>query len=201
MAGRAMNALRFALAAALLLAACSPHQTNTSMPPPLAGAAIGGPFALTDQDGHAVTDRSFRGKYRIVYFGYTFCPDVCPVDMQTLGAGMKLLEGSDPALAARIVPIFITVDPARDTPPVLRAFVRAFYPRMVGLTGSPAAIAAAAKAYAIFYKRGEATPGGGYIVAHSRQAYLMDPDGKPLALLPVDGTPQQIADEIRRWAT
>ena len=198
-----MTNRRPALLAALALAACSPSEPDTSSAPatpPLAGARIGGPFTLVDQDGQQVSDRRFAGKYRIMYFGYTFCPDVCPTDMQTIGGAMKLLEASDPALAARIVPIFVTVDPTRDTPAVVKQFVTAFHPRIVGLTGSPAAIETVKKEFAIFSAKGDAAPGGGYLVNHSRQAYLMDPDGKPLALLPQDKGPQALADDIKRWA-
>ena len=190
---------RLILAATLALAACAPSPPNAQAP--LEGARIGGPFALIDQDGRAVTDRSFAGKYRLMYFGYTFCPDVCPVDMQNVGAGMRLLEKSDPALAARVVPVFVTVDPARDTPAVLKEFVRAFHPRMVGLTGSPQAIAAAEKAYAVYAKKGAVSPGGGYMMDHQNAVYLMDPAGKPLALIPADEGPKAVADEIAKWAT
>ncbi|RDE05015.1 SCO family protein [Sphingomonas aracearum] len=191
---------RVAAALLLTLAACSPDPPAAApAQPPLAGARIGGPFTLTDQNGRSVSDRDFAGKYRIVYFGYTFCPDVCPVDVQNIGAALRLLEKSDPALAARVVPIFITVDPARDTPAVLKQFVSAFHPRMVGLTGSPQAIDAVAKEYAIFHQVGDKQPGGGYLVNHSRQAYLMGPEGEPLALLPQEGPLQAIAAEIRKW--
>ena len=197
-----MTSFRPAFLAALALAACSPSSpdTDTAKSPPLAGARIGGPFTLVDQDGRQVTDSQFAGKYRIMYFGYTFCPDVCPTDMQTIGAAMKMLESSDPALAARIVPVFVTVDPTRDTPAIVKQFVSAFHPRMVGLTGTPEAIEAVKKEYAIFSAKGDASPGGGYLVNHSRQAYLMDPDGKPLALLPQDKGPQAVADDIKIWA-
>lgn len=194
-----MTSFRPVFLAALALAACSPSVPDTPATPPLAGARIGGPFTLTDQNGRQVTDRQFAGKYRIMYFGYTFCPDVCPTDMQTIGGAMKLLEASDPALAARIVPIFVTVDPTRDTPAALQQFVTAFHPRIVGLTGSVGAIEAVKKEFAIFSAKAEASPGGGYLVNHSRQAYLMDPDGKPLALLPQDKGPQALADDIKRW--
>jgi protein SCO1/2 len=201
MAGRAMNEIVRALAAlllALLPTACSAPADAPSRPP-LQGARIGGAFTLVDQDGRTVTDRSFAGKYRIVYFGYTFCPDVCPTDAQHIGAGLRLVEQADPKLGAKIVPIFITVDPARDTPAVLKSFTAAFHPRMVGLTGSADAIAAAAKAYAVYYKKGEVTANGGYMMDHSSVAYLMDPDGKPLALLPVEQTPEAVATELKRW--
>lgn len=184
------------LALALAVAACSSEPA--AAPPPLAGARIGGPFRLTDQDGRTVTDGDFAGRYRVMYFGYTFCPDVCPTDAQNIGAALRRLEKDDPALAARVVPIFVTVDPARDTPAAMKPFVRAFHPRFVGLTGSPQAIAATAKAYGIYYARGAGTSGG-YLVDHGRQIYLMDPAGKPLALLP-EGPPERIAAEIRRWA-
>ena len=204
--GQDMNtrsALTPSLSAALLLLLALPACHARSRPaaqPPLAGAAIGGPFALVDQHGRAVTERSFAGRYRIMYFGYTFCPDVCPTDVAAIAAGVKLVEGADPALGRQIVPVFISVDPVRDTPPVLARFASAFSPRLVALTGSPAAVAAAAKAYAVYYSRG-ATSNGGYLVNHSRQAYLMSKDGKPLALLPTEQGPQAVANEIRRWTT
>jgi protein SCO1/2 len=201
MAARAMNEIVRAIAALLLAlvpTACSAPADVPSRPP-LEGARIGGPFKLVDQDGRTVTDRSFAGKYRIVYFGYTFCPDVCPTDAQHIGAGLRLVEGTDPALAAKIVPIFITIDPTRDTPAVLKAFTAAFHPGMVGLTGTPDAIAGAAKAYAVYYAKGKVTANGGYMMDHTSIAYLMDPAGKPLALLPVDQTPEAVAGELRRW--
>ena len=194
------HVIRRALAALLvaaLPAACSGPAAPARAP--LEGARIGGPFALTDQDGRPARDTDFAGKYRIVYFGYTFCPDVCPVDARNIGAGLAALDRSDPAIAARIVPIFITIDPERDTPAVLKSFVANFHPRMIGLTGSVAAIDAVAKAYAIYHQKGEVSPGGGYLVDHSRVAYLMDPQGKPLALLPQDKSPEAVATELRRW--
>lgn len=192
---------RVALLAALLVAAapvaCS--KPADTAPAPLAGAKIGGPFRLTDQDGRIVTDASLAGKYRVMYFGYTFCPDVCPTDMQTLGAGLRAFEAKDAARGAKVVPVFVTVDPERDTPAVLKPFVAAFHPRMIGLTGTPQAIAATAKDYAIFYEKQPPAPGGGYMVQHSRVAYLMDPQGKPLVLIPVDKTPDDVASELGRW--
>jgi protein SCO1/2 len=203
-AGETMNMIPFRrsamIACAVALTACSPAAKQPEQSPPLAGAAIGGPFTLTNQDGQQVSDRDFAGKYRIMYFGYTFCPDVCPTDMQVVGTAMTRLDKSDPALSKRIVPIFVTIDPARDTPAVLKQFVSAFYPRMVGLTGSPEAIAKTAKEFAVYYKKGDAAPGGGYLMQHSSQTYLMDPAGKPLALLPTDQGAEAVAAEIERWA-
>jgi len=193
---------RLMLAPAALLAAalssCSSPTPSMPAQPPLAGARIGGPFKLVDQNGRTVTDDDFAGRYRIMYFGYTFCPDICPTDAQNIGAGFRLIEKSDPALAARVVPVFVSIDPARDTPAVLKQFVAAFHPRMVGLTGSAAEIARVAKAYGVFFARGKGTEDG-YLMEHSRQIYLMDPAGKPLALLP-EAPPQALADEIAKWA-
>ncbi len=193
-----MNIVRHGLFGALALAACSPTPVAPARPP-LEGARIGGPFSLTDQNGRSVSDRDFAGRYRIMYFGYTFCPDVCPTDVQAIGAALKTLEASDPAVAARILPVFVTVDPARDTPAVLRSFVSAFHPRMVGLTGTPQQIERVKKEFAVFSAKGDPSPGGGYLVNHSRQTYLMDPDGKPIALLPQEQGPKAVADEIKRW--
>ncbi|MGN6619734.1 MAG: SCO family protein [Sphingomonas sp.] len=194
-----VRAARYALAA-IALSSCSPNASGSTEAPPLAGATIGGPFQLIDQDGKPVSDRDFAGRYRIMYFGYTFCPDVCPTDMQNLGAAMRQLDKTDPKLSTRITPIFVSVDPARDTPAVLKPFVSAFYPRLVGLTGSASAIAATAKEYRVFYQRQPATPGGSYIVQHSDQAILFGPDGKPLAIVPVSESPQAIVATLERWA-
>ncbi|MEH3122769.1 MAG: SCO family protein [Sphingomonas phyllosphaerae] len=190
---------RFAATLALMIAGpLSGCAREPAGEPPLAGARIGGAFTLTDQDGRTVTDRDFAGRYRIVYFGYTFCPDVCPTDVQNVAAALKTIERDDHALGKRIVPIFITIDPARDTPAVLKRFVTAFHPRLVGLTGTPEQIAKVAKEYGIYFARG-AGSGDGYLMDHGRQIYLFDPDGKPLALLP-EGPPAAIATEVRKWA-
>lgn len=186
------------LAAMLALAACQPSATAPAEPP-LAGAKIGGPFRLTDQNGRAVSERDFAGRYRIMYFGYTFCPDVCPVDLQKIGAGLKALEASDPALAAKVTPVFVTVDPARDTAAIRKEFVANFHPRMVGLGGTPEATKAVAQEYGVYYQLHEPGPGGGYLVDHSRQAVLFGPDGQPLALVPAEKAPAEIAAELKRW--
>lgn len=190
------------LAALLLLAGCSaPSDPRTAAPgkPPLEGAAIGGPFALVDGNNRPVTDRSFPGQWRIMYFGYTFCPDVCPTDAAAIGAGLKLAEQADAERAAKVTPVFVTVDPARDTPAVVGQFAANFHPRFVGLTGPQAAIDAIKKGYAVYSARGETSPGGGYLVDHSRQAYLMDPAGKPVAFVEQDKGPQAVADAIAKW--
>jgi len=166
---------------------------------PLAGARIGGPFTLTDQDGRRVSDSAFKGKYRLVYFGYSFCPDVCPTDLQRLMQGFRLVERDDAARAAKIQPIFITVDPARDTPPVIRQFVSSFHPRLIGLTGSEAEIAQVAREFAVVYRKEKGSTPDAYLVDHSRMAMLFGPEGQPIALIPQDGTPQAIAAELVKW--
>ena len=165
--------LMLSLAAATCLAACS----SAAADPPLKGARIGGPFALTDQDGRTVRDSDFAGKYRIVYFGYTHCPDICPNDLAVIGQAMRRLDKSAPALAARIQPVFVTVDPERDTPAVMKAYTAAFYPRLVGLTGTPS-----------------------QVVDHSRTTLLMGPKGEPLALLPSDQGADALVAELTKWA-
>jgi protein SCO1/2 len=185
-----------ALFLALLLGACADRPIQ---PPPLQGATMGGPFTLTDQNGQRVSDSAFAGKYRLVYFGFTFCPDVCPTDMQVLGAGLRQFEAQDSGRGAKVQPIFISVDPARDTPPVLRQFVANFHPRFVGFTGSEAEIAQVARAYRIFYDRGEPGPDGAYLVNHSRNAVLYGPQGEPVAMIPQDQGPAAVAAELDRW--
>ncbi|WP_213979577.1 SCO family protein [Sphingomonas sp. dw_22] len=186
-------------ALALLLSASALAGCGQSQQPPLAGARIGGPFALTDQNGKTVHDTDFAGKYRIVYFGYTYCPDVCPTDMQKIGQAMRILDKGDPALSDKIVPIFITVDPERDTPPVLKQFVANFHPRVVGLTGSPDAIARVAKDYAVYFKKQPVSAGGGYLVDHLAVAFLMGPKGEPIASLPIDKDGDAVAADLRHW--
>ena len=169
--------------------------------PPLKGAKIGGPFTLSDQDGHKVSDTDFAGKYRLIYFGYTFCPDVCPTDVQTLMKGYRQLEADNPGLAAKIQPIFITIDPARDTPEKVKQFVRAFHPRLIGLTGSEAEIAAVAKRYAIYYKKQAPDAGAeGYLMDHARQAMLFGPNGEPVALVAQDRDAAAVVADLERWA-
>jgi len=186
------------LAAIPFLAAC---QRNVEQPP-LAGATMGGPFTLTDQDGRRVSDTAFAGKYRLVYFGYSFCPDVCPTDLALIGAGLRQFEARDPTRAAKVQPIFISVDPARDTPPVLKRYVAAFHPRLIGLTGTPAEIARVAREYAVYYQAqppADGAPPNAYLVDHSRMITLYDPQGRPMAILPEDQGPAGIANELDRW--
>lgn len=139
-------------------------------------ATVGGPFVLTDQYGHRRSDKDFRGRYMLVYFGYTNCPDVCPTTLSVMADAMDKLEGA----ARQVVPIFITVDPARDTPKVLKDYLSAFGPEFVGLTGSTSRIAAVAKEYRVYVKA-HPPENGGYAVDHSNTIYMMGMDGNFIA--------------------
>jgi len=194
------------LVAGASLSSCSGAPARE--PAPLEGAAIGGSFSLTDQTGKTVTDADFNGRYRLIYFGYSYCPDICPVDLNWLMLGLKQFERSDPARAAKIAPILITVDPERDTPAVLADYVRQFHPRLTGLTGTPEQIADVARKFAVAYQKQPGVTPGAYLVSHIQIAYLIGPDGKPIALIPVDqinttnvneGSPDQVAAELARW--
>ncbi|HEX8215803.1 MAG TPA: SCO family protein [Allosphingosinicella sp.] len=183
------------LLAGLLAGACS-RET-----PPLAGASIGGPFTLTDQNGRQVSDADFNGKYRLVYFGFSYCPDVCPVDLQSIGQGLRRLEKSDPSTAAKVQPIFVSVDPERDTPPVLKDYVAAFHPRLIGLTGTPEQIASVAKAYGVYYAKRDEGDSKEYLMDHMRIALLFGPNGEPIAIVPHDKGAEGVASELERWVT
>jgi protein SCO1/2 len=141
-------------------------------------ATVGGPFTLTGQDGARVSSGDFRGRYMLVYFGYSMCPDVCPT---TLAVMADALGKIDPA-GKKIVPVFITIDPERDTPEVLATYMKAFGDQFVGLTGTPAEIAAVEKEYKVYAKKEPLDPkkglAGGYGMDHSSVIYLMGPDGK-----------------------
>ncbi len=195
------------LALGTALAGCDGEAPAPAARPPLEGARIGGPFTLIDQDGNTVRDSDFAGKYRLIYFGYSFCPDICPVDLQKLMRGLARFEKQAPERGARVQPLFITIDPARDTPAALGAFVRRYHPRLLGLTGTPEQIAQAARSYVVVYNKVEGSAPDRYLMAHTQIAFLMDPDGKPLAMLPVDdpttdddeGAPDKVAAELAKW--
>ena len=179
----------------LLAAACS----RQSEVPPLQGAKLQNAFTLTDGDGRSVSDSQFDGKYRLVYFGFTYCPDVCPVDLQNIGKAMRQLEKSDAKLAERVQPIFITVDPERDTPAVMKQYVSAFHPKIIGLTGTEQQIAAVAKKHGVFFQKEDQTGSSDYLVNHSRIALLFGPEGEPIAIVPHDQGADAIAAELKRW--
>jgi len=159
----------------------------------LAPVSIGGPFALVDQNGMPRSDAEFRGKFMLVFFGYTYCPDVCPTTLAVMGAALDKMGPQ----ADRIVPIFITVDPARDTPDVLKAYLSAFGPRFVGLTGKEEEVAAAAKVYRVYYQAHK-EQGENYAVDHSGVVYLMDKKGGFLANYSLDAAPEKLAADLAK---
>jgi protein SCO1/2 len=157
-------------------------------------APVGGPFELTDQTGHRRTDADFHGKLVVLYFGYTYCPDVCPTELQSISLALDKLG----AAADAVQPVFITVDPERDTPARLAEFVASFHPRLIGLTGSLAEIRKTAIAYRTFFARnGATTTPDDYSVDHSGFIYLLGKDGRYLGFLPPGLAPDAIADAVR----
>jgi protein SCO1/2 len=190
--------LAFALPLVLLSSGCGDSPAEE---PPLAGAAIGGPFELVNKTGQTVRWSDFDGKYRMIYFGYTYCPDVCPLDVQHMMQGYSRFKEAEPKLAAQIQPIFVTIDPARDTPAKVGEFAAAFSDDLIGLTGTAEQVDTAAKAFGVYYAKAEDAGGDSYLMNHSRTAYLMGRDGKPLALLPVDEGSEQVAAELEKWVS
>ncbi|MGD0432238.1 MAG: SCO family protein [Acetobacteraceae bacterium] len=180
------------LVAVLLLAAGGYLFLSGSQP---AALTVGGPFSLIDGDGHPVTDQTWHGKYMLVYFGYTYCPDVCPTTMTNLADALDKMG----VKADRLQPLFITVDPKRDTPAVVKQYAAAFGPRIIGLTGSAEQIAGAAKAYRVYYAEHRTGPGpDDYSMDHSSVLYLMGPDGRFIAPLRADQSGPEMAAALTK---
>ena len=154
---------------------------------------IGGPFALTDQNGVRRTDADFRGKLMLVYFGFTYCPDICPTDLQQMALAVDQLG---PA-GGTVQPVFITVDPARDTVEHLKDYMALFHPRFVGLTGDAAAIRQAARAYRVYYEKVEREDKSDYTLDHSAFIYLIDRDGRYLGFFPPGTSAERLAETMR----
>lgn len=157
---------------------------------------IGGPFSLVSGEGVTVTDRSFPGKYLLIYFGYSRCADVCPATLNTMAAALGRLGGK----AMRVQPLFITIDPQRDTPAVLHHYVGTFSPRLVGLTGAPGALARVEDEYgvaSIVHREGGAAKG--YALDHSSVVYLMAPDGRFLAPIPASASEMVMVRAIGKY--
>jgi len=173
----------------LLLVICTQDPAQAQAAPPPEGSRIS--FALAGTDGTAVTEQSYRGKWLVVYFGYTFCPDICPATLLEIAGAIDALGPRAGAVQA----LFITIDPKRDTPSVLSAYVKSFDPRLVGLGGTPAQIAQAAKSFQVFYERQD-TDSGSYSYDHSAFIYIVDPDGKFIKAITSEGGSKQIADAL-----
>jgi protein SCO1 len=180
-----------AIAGAAVLLVAKPQG---GQPVQSSGAAlIGGPFALVGADGKPVTDRDFRGRYMLIFFGFTHCPDICPAELQVVAQALEQLGDK----AKKVVPIFITLDPERDTPEAMANYVKSFGPNFVGLTGSPEAIAAAAKAYRVAYSKVENKESAGdYSVDHSALVYLMDPEGRYVTHFSYGLSADQMAEKL-----
>jgi len=161
----------------------------------LAPVAVGGPFTLTDQNGATRSDTEFRGKLMLIYFGYTYCPDVCPTTLDMMTRALAAL-GPD---AQKVVPIFITVDPGRDTPAQMKTYASNFDPRLVALTGSPEAIASVAGEYRVYYQKAKGENGGDYTVDHSSAIYLMGRDGRYVGHFDPGITPDKLAATLRKY--
>jgi protein SCO1/2 len=159
-------------------------------------ALIGGPFALLGKDGKTITDQDFRGRYMLVFFGFTHCPDICPAELQVMAAALDELGPE----ADKVVPIFISLDPERDTPEVVTDYVANFGPNIVGLTGSPEAVAKAAKAYRVTYQKfQDESMGDNYSVDHSALAYFMGPDGEYITHIPYGTPADKMTETLRRY--
>ena len=158
-------------------------------------ALVGGPFTLTDQSGKRVTDKDFRGRYLLVFFGFTNCPDVCPSALQVMAAALDKLGPK----GQKVTPLFITVDPERDTEAQLATYVKSFHPRLVGLTGTPAEIEAVTKAYRVYVKKvPDPKSSAGYTFDHSAIIYLMGPDGDYLAHFTHASNVDTMADRLTK---
>ena len=182
-----------AAAAAALLLLTSGYMWLTGID--RAQPTIGGPFALTQDDGQPATDRSFRGKYLLIYFGYTSCRDVCPLTLASVAGALDSLG----AKADGVQPLFITVDPHRDTAAVMHPYVAAFSPRLIGLTGAPAALRQVAREYRVTAVRHSGGDPQDYRVDHSSVLYLVGPDGRYLAPIRADASSASIAQDLARY--
>jgi protein SCO1 len=162
--------------------------------PVATAAAIGGPFRLIDQNDRSVSDQDLKGHPFLVFFGFTHCPEICPTALFEISEILNKL-GPD---AARVNALFVTVDPERDTPEKLKDYLSSFNPRLLGLSGDPAAVAAVAKAYRVYYKK-VPLDAGGYTMDHTAIVYLMDKEGRFVAPFSLKRRPEEAAAELRRY--
>jgi len=190
---RTSTILLFCALAAALVASILLWRLAGQLEPAGGTASIGGPYTLTDQNGHRVSDADFRGRWVLLYFGYTFCPDVCPTTLAKISAALRKLGPQ----ADRFVPVFITVDPQRDTPPVLKTYLAAFGPQFVGLTGKPSDIAKVAHSYRVYYAK-HPLAGGNYAMDHSSVIYLIDPHGTFVKAYDDDASPASLAADLKK---
>jgi len=157
------------------------------------GNLVGGPFSLVNQDGERVTEKDFLSSYFLVYFGYSYCPDVCPVDLQSMTAALDLLNEET---LDKVQPVFITIDPERDTVEVMKAYVSLFHPKLIGLTGTPEEITAATRAYRVYARKVETESDSEYLMDHSAITFLMSPEGKYIAHFSTGFKPEAMAQRL-----
>lgn len=163
------------------------------------GIEMGGAFTLTDQTGAQVTDEAYRGQFMLMYFGYTSCPDICPTELSSMAAALDILEEGNAAASEKITPVFVTIDPERDTVELIAEYAAAFHPRMVGLTGPLTDIDAMARKYRVFYSKGTMDEDGFYLMNHSGYVYLMGPDGSFVTMFQGGTNPADIAEALNRY--
>jgi cytochrome oxidase Cu insertion factor (SCO1/SenC/PrrC family) len=199
-----LRSLSFAVIAATLLFAAAPIVAEE-----LPSAAqlmddlmwnrgpIGGPFTLIDHNGKVRSDTEYRGKFMLIYFGYTYCPNLCPTDLVAISQAIDSLG----AAGETIQPIFITVDPERDTPAHLADYVSAFHPRLIGLTGSPAQVREVALSYKVYYAKVKDERGEDYVIDHSGLIYLIGRNGEYLGFIPPLTSPDRLIEILRRQLT
>jgi protein SCO1/2 len=183
-----------AVSAAIAAALVARSDRLTGRPAGIGEVQLGGPLDLVHHSGRRFSEAELAGKYRLVYFGYTYCPDMCPLGLHTMAEALDRLP---PELAQKVQPIFVSVDPERDTPAVLEDYVAAFHPRLIGLTGTVAEIEAVKKAWRVYARKSEEKRGQDYLVDHSTFTYLMAPDGRYLAHFGHGTSPEQRAERIR----
>lgn len=182
-----------ALTLALILAGCDQAPKPAFRGSDITGANFGLRLDLADHNGRAVTLESFKGKLVVLFFGYTHCPDVCPTTLSDMAEAFKLMPAG---ASGKVQVLFVSVDPERDTPEVLKAYVPYFHPSFLGLHGSPEQVAQAAREFRIVYRRHVEPGAGGYLVDHSAGSYVLDGHGRLRLYLPFGHKPQEIADDL-----
>ncbi len=176
------------------------HETATSQDAALdLDAPVGGPFTLIGVDGRPVSDTDFRGHYMLIVFGYTFCPDICPTSLLAVGRALDELDRTSPGLSQQIVPLFVTLDPERDTPGQMKRYLGNFDPRIVGLSGDLEAIGRMATAYGVRFEKVEDESAGDYLLDHTTNIMFMGPDGAYLTHFSPLTPPPMLAKAIARY--
>ena len=179
---------------ARVLRSSSRVMTEADKPKPIAGLEIGGPFTLVNHNGEKVTETTYSDSYKLIYFGFTYCPAICPTELQKM---RQVMNGIPEDMAAKIQPLFITIDPERDTVPVMKDYVSLFHPRLIGLTGTVPQIEMVKKDYRIFASKVPTDDGDDYTMEHSSFTYLMSPDGHLLGMYRLKDTADDMVKDIQ----